>query len=101
MTRAALPGTLRTGPGAPAWARALGPPYLGRRLVLSPRAEVLRCSGLRYCRGVQAPALPHLSPGALPAEGTRAQGNGGGAQKARTSLGGSVGISQGDGETYT
>lgn len=71
ITRATLLGTLRTGPGAPARARALRPPYLGCRLVLSSRAEVLRCSGLRDCLGVQAPALPHVLPGTLPAEETR------------------------------
>lgn len=37
--------------------------------------------------GTQAPALPHLSPGLCPRNRRAGKGNGGGAHKARTSLG--------------
>lgn len=74
-----------------------GSPSLGRRLVLSCRAETLRCGGSRCCLGVRLPRF--LVPGPpLPGEETRGAREWSEHTDIKGIFGAATGICQGDGE---
>lgn len=89
--RDALLDTLGQGPGA----LAVLVPVLGPYLVLSSRAEALRCAGLRYCIGVHLPRvlIPRLP---LPGEETSAAREWKGLAKSAGIFGAVIGICQED-----